>query len=254
MTNAQDLSLSVINSSALPSGVVMEDAKASAREEYPILRLGGDLATLFSRLDNGDEKQKKLAATLREAGKTREDNTLYAGEHVEGKLIGTVPMFSMDFKENWEERLVDGKKVWFNQHYLFETSTGIKFGVHDARASLWLLEKISTSMTNPSIKNPYVRIDYVGLIEGKERLEKEYNIKLTTGKEAHVCTIKTEKGTIMDTYAAGALNLTRDPRPNFGSEEKVDRFTQNERNFAKAQVIHGSVPAVEGHASTQLSM
>lgn len=248
--SAQDLSVSMD-----ASGLDFEVVKANVREEYPIFRFGGDLATLIQRLEVGDAGQKARAKALKDAGETREAHTLYAGESLVGEFIGTVPMFSLEPKENWEETVVEGKKVWLNQHYLFKNpKTGDLFGLHDARASLWILEKISTSMTNPSIPNPVVKIDYVGIVEGKDVLEKEYGIKLKTGKEAHVAKVLTQKGTQIDTYASGAVNLTRDPRPNFGSAEKVDRMTQNARNFERAKGIHGAQPVIAGGQPQQLSM
>jgi len=236
-------------------GVELEQVSVVDTERYPIFRLNGDLATLFERLESSDEEShKELAKKLKAEGKTREDDTIYSGESLAGEFLGTVPMWSLEAKENWETVVVEGKKVWVNQHYLFRNpKTGAMFGVHDARATLWVLEKILTNASNPTIKNPIVKIEYVGKIVGKDELKK-YGVEIKTGKEAHVCKVLCEKGTVMDKMASGVLNFVRDPRPNFGSEEKADRFTQNIRNYERTHGATGIAPAIEGHAQAQLSM
>jgi hypothetical protein len=235
--------------------VELEQVSTVDTERYPIFRLNGDLATLFERLETSDEaSHKELAKKLKEEGKVREDDTIYSGESLVGEFLGTVPMWSLEAKENWETVVVEGKKVWVNQHYLFRNpKSGAMFGVHDARATLWVLEKILTNASNPSIKNPIVKIEYVGKIVGKDELKK-HGVELKVGKEAHVCKVLTQKGTSMDKMASGVLNFVRDPRPNFGSEEKTDRFTQNIKNYERLASASIAQPAIEGHSHTQLSM
>ena len=225
--------------------------KGEEEATYPIFRLGGDLDTLFARLD---AEKPEVAARLRAEGKTREDNTIYAGEVVGGRFLGTVPMFSLEFKENWEEMIVEGKKVYTNQHYAFERKDGSRFGIHDSRATLWVLEKIATKATNPTLENPIVKISYVGIVTGKDRLEKDYGVVLKTGNQAHVCTVETDKTAVIDRYAAGAINLLRNPMPNLGKKEKLSHFEQNKLNYEKAQERLMSQPAIDGGSAAQLPM
>lgn len=246
--NVNEVSLSEVD-------VELETVSTVDSERYPIFRMNGDLATLFERLESSDEEShRELAKKLKAEGKTREEDTIYAGESLTGEFLGTVPMWSLEAKENWETVTVEGKKVWINQHYLFRNpKTGAMFGVHDARATLWVLEKILTNASNPTIKNPIVKIEYVGKIVGKDELKK-HGVEIKTGKEAHVCKVLTEKGTKMDKMASGVLNFVRDPRPNFGSEEKTDRFTQNIKNYERLTGSVGGQPAIEGGSQAQLSM
>jgi len=205
------------------------------REEYPIYKFGGALETLFERLK---EEKPDVLAKLQAEGKTREDNTLYAGESLTGIFKGTVPMYSSEPKENWEERMIDGKKWFYSEHFLFEDQNGKQFGVHGG-ASLWRLSKTATSATKPTIKDPTVKVEYIDLIVGKERLEKEFGIKITAGNKAHVAKLLMSKDAVVNEYASGVINFTRKPVPMVGKSDKVDDYTQGLRNY-EASAIAGA--------------
>lgn len=191
---------------------LVEASLSAEREEYPIFRMGGnDVPTTG-----------------------REENTLYKGDEIGGEFLGTAPMFSTEPKENWNEELVDGKKIYTNKHYVFKKADGSLFGLF-ATSTLWKLQKIATSATHPQIVNPKVKVSYVGLVEGKELLEKEFGIKITSGNKAHVCKIAHSKDARVSEYTAGCVNLLRNPRPEFGNKSNLTSFEQDVANFTKMQ-------------------
>lgn len=193
------------------SAMGLADFSAEAqRDDYPILSFGGDL----------------------EAGKPREVNTIYAGDVIIGKLVGTVPMWSLEPKENWKEEEAEGRKYWTSLHYKFKNvKTGEEFGVFN-NSTLFNLQKILTSSSSPELADPTVGITYIGKIEGKERLSKEFGIELTKGTSAHVTKLSLPKDVKIDAYQAGCVNYTRNPMPNFGSKVKISRAEQARLNYA----------------------
>jgi len=191
---------------------LVESSLSADREEYPLYRLGGN----------------EIPAT------GREENTLYAGDEIGGEFLGTAPMFSTEPKENWGEEMVDGKKIYTNKHYVFKDAKGAMFGLF-ATSTLWKLQKIATSATHPAIVNPKVKIAYVGLIEGKERLEAEFGVKITSGNKAHVCKLAHSKNAQLAEYQSGCVNLLRSPKPTFGNKSNLTSFEQDVANFNKMQ-------------------
>mgnify|MGYP001235101543 CR=1 FL=1 len=249
-----------VNDFQIDLGTEARTLEQNENVQYPIFRFNGDLESLFTRLE---EEKPEIAKKLREEGKTREDNTLYAGEKIGGEFLGTVPMYSSDMKENWEERIIDGKKWFYNEHYLFKNAAGKLFGVH-ASSSLWKLGKISTQATSGSIPtNPKVEITYVGLVVGKELLEQKYGIKIKTGNKAHVFEVRTSKDAYIDEFKPGTINYTRKPVPMTRNTEKLSALDQSLRNFeeavAKGAVVEGRDAVMPAIANTmpetqQLSM
>jgi hypothetical protein len=175
-----------------------------------------------------------------------EENTIYAGQSIVGEFVGTVPMWSTEPKENWKEEEAEGRKYWTSLHYKFvNPKTGKHFGIFST-STLFNLQKIVTSATDPSVKNPLIGIRYLGKIEGKDVLEKEHGIILTKGSSAHVCKLLTPKGMTIDTYFSGCLNYTRNPLPNFGTKVKLSKIEQAKKNFAMIEARK------EAHLATQL--
>lgn len=206
---------------------LVEASLTNDREEYPIFRLGGN----------------EIPAT------GREENTLYAGDEIGGEFLGTNPMFSTEPKENWDEQLVDGKKIWVNKHYAFKKADGTLFGLF-ATSTLWKLQKIATSATNPSIKNPMVKVSYIGLVEGKEVLKEQYGVEITSGNKAHVCKLAHSRDAKISEYTKGCVNLLRSPKPTFGEKSNLSAFEQDVMNFEKAH----SYATENGQVAGQLSM
>lgn len=206
---------------------LVESSLSNEREEYPIFRMGGNEVPA-----NG-----------------REDNTLYAGDEIGGEFLGTVPMFSTEPKENWGEEIVDGKKIWTNKHYAFKRADGTMFGLF-ATSTLWKLQKIATSATHQAIKNPLVKVSYVGLVEGKEVLKEKYGIELTSGSKAHVCKLAHSKDARISEYTKGCVNLLRSPKPTFGEKSNLSSFEQDVANFEKMQAY----ASTHAEAPAQLSM
>lgn len=206
---------------------LVEASLTNDREEYPIFRLGGNEIPA-----NG-----------------REENTLYAGDEIGGEFLGTNPMFSTEPKENWEEVLVDGKKIWTNKHYVFKKADGTMFGLF-ATSTLWKLQKIVTSATKATVANPKVKISYVGLVEGKELLKEKYGVEITSGNKAHVCKLAHSKDAVISEYTKGCVNLLRSPRPTFGPKSNLSSFEQDVANFE----ANHSYAKDSGNVAGQLSM
>lgn len=136
------------------------------------------------------------------------------GQTIVGFLEGVVPMFSDKEKKNWDELTYNGKKYYESMHYRFRREDGTKFGIF-GHSQLHPLKKVRTKSSDPAFANdPYVEIDYTGLVEGKEKL-KAMGIELRSGNSAHTFGIKFEKGVIVDRYAKGVLNYVKAPYPAF---------------------------------------
>jgi hypothetical protein len=177
-------------------------------DDYPILALGGDVPATG-----------------------REENTAYAGDTIVGFLVGTVPMWSLEPKENWKEEKAEGRTYWTSVHYKFIGKDGKTFGLFSS-STLFNLQKIATSATDPVLTNPLIGVKYIGKIEGKEILKEQHGIEITKGNSAHVCKILTGKDVKIDPFMAGCVNYTRNPLPNFGSKEKLSKIEQAKANFA----------------------
>ena len=209
-------------------GADLVEAKLSTeRDDYPLFRLGGN----------------EIPAAGRAA------NTIYAGDEIGGEFLGTKPMFSTEPKENWDEQVIEGRKVWTNKHYVFRKADGSLIGLF-ASSTLWKLQKIATAATHPAIKNPLVKVSYVGLIEGKERLKDEFGIEIKSGNKAHVCRIAHSKDARVSETVAGCVNLTQSPRPTFGKTSDLSSFDQDVANYEKM----AQYAANNAEAPSQLSM
>lgn len=158
---------------------------------------------------------------------------LRAGQVITGEFLGTMPMWSTEKKANWKSDKIEGRSVWFNSNYRVKLKDGTIVGIFQT-PSLSVLKKVPTLATKSAarnalpfdmingvktLRNPRVRIEYVGLIEGAERLKAEYNMEITDGDKAHVFKVGFEKGFVFNRYVKGIVNLMKTPKPNFGTEE-----------------------------------
>lgn len=162
---------------------------------------------------------------------------LREGTVIVAEFLGTMPMWSTTPQKNWKSDTVTtesglSKQVWFNLNYRFRGQNGKEFGIYQT-PGLTILKKVPTLATkiNTPEKNPVVRIDYKGLIEGAERLKNEYGMEITDGDKAHVFGIGFEKGFKFNKYVRGIVNLLKTPKPNFGTAE-TDRKTLSEELFS----------------------
>jgi hypothetical protein len=139
---------------------------------------------------------------------------LRAGTKIKAFLHGTVFVHTKEFKENWTEIIgANGTKFYQNAYLLFSGIDGKEFGIWSG-ATLRDLEKVPTKSSDPTIsKNPLVEINYLGKIEGKERLEAEFGIKLKTGNSCHVFKNKVEAGFKVDAYKKGCINPLNSSEP-----------------------------------------
>lgn len=158
---------------------------------------------------------------------------------IRGTFLGTVPMFSKTFKENWDEITENGQTVYMSTHYAFEDAKGNKFGVFGS-STLWKLQKIPTLATGKAFVNPLVEVEYIGKVEGRETLEKEYGIKLTKGNSAHVFDVKTNAH--VDPTVKGCINYLRNPVPNFGAEKNtISAIEVARQNWEKQQRLQQGI-------------
>ena len=204
----------VSNDAALAALGLTEHVLEVQTDDYPILSFGDVVA----------------------AGEVAQPNTIYAGQTVVGHLVGTVPMWSLEPKENWKEEEAEGRKYFTSLHYKFIGQDGKAFGLFSS-STLFNLQKILTSSTDPVLGNPLIGVKYLGKIVGKEILAKEHNIELTKGDSAHVCKILTPAGLVIDPYISGCINYTRNPMPNFGTKVKVSKIEQAKQNFARIEAM-----------------
>ena len=188
--------------------------------------------TEFKQVTEVDDYSIMSFGDVLTEGTEREENVIYAGETVVGEFIGTVPMWSTEPKENWKEEEAEGRKYWTSLHYKFlDVKSKKPFGIFGS-STLFNLQKIATSETDPALTNPVVGVRYLGKIEGKEILEKEHGIVLTKGTSAHVAKLLTTPLVVIDPYFAGCCNYTRNPLPNFGTKTKMSKIDQAKANFA----------------------
>jgi hypothetical protein len=188
---------------------------------------------------------------------------LKAGSVIAGEFLGFVPMISMEPKKNWDKfKLPTGQIVYMSGHYRFKNPrTGDEFGIY-AYSNLWELQKVPTLATEAQglrpAKNPLVKIEYIGLVEGTENLAK-YGVETEDGDKSHIFRVSYEKGLKVNKYIKGCINMTRSPIPNLGEKggEELDGLTKLARDFAQTKGISlNAVLGVEEAVSdrTQIAM
>jgi hypothetical protein len=175
------------------------------------------------------------------------------GQTITGRFRGTVPMSSTDFKENWKDEVIEGKTVYTNRYFEFETMDGkSRFGIYQNPFLNKVLPKLATKASISKVeKNPVVSMTYLGIIEGREVLAKEYDLQLTKGNSAHVVNVKLEAGVAYDPYFRGCANLLKSAQPNFGSKEKLSGLAQSDVDWARIQRANGL--DIDGKPLTEIS-
>lgn len=215
---------------ALPS----DERRIEMLEMIASTALATDVTGDFEEISGADEQED---VTILSAGGLG----CQAGQVFVARFLGTVPMFSQDFKENWEEHVIEGRTVYMNSYYLFENAkTGKKFGLYKAPCLNKVLPKVPTKASNGNVAaNPLVRITYVGKIKGKDVLRDKYDLVLTSGNEAHVHTVELERGIRFDRYRPGVVNYLKNPIPNLGAKEKLSTLDQAQRDWAQLEMVNG---------------
>lgn len=228
----QNAIVSEIEAMGVGSGAELMTAKAEL-ENLPIYAVDGAKGT-FVLLKLVDDQVAKIPV----------------GKKIFGRLLGTRFVHSKEHKENWKKtKAADGTIRYSNSYFVFENmKTGLKFGVWNM-AGLRILEKVVTSesLGDSTGKNPEVAIEYVGLIEGRDKLQKDYGIILTEGNSSHVFDVVVEKGAIINQYEAGCMNPLNDPEPFVSSGEKKDKVEATKERFAQIAARNGgatTTPAI----------
>lgn len=171
---------------------------------------------------------------------------LVAGDVVVGRLLGYVNMFSEDEKENWT-KVIDresGKLFYANGYYKFQRKDGSLVGLRSG-SNLWRLGKIATVATNPlTIKeNPVVKVTYLGLIEGKERLKAEFGIEIQSGNSSHVYKIEPAKNAVIS-KEKGIINYLNSPVPVvYGNDGRSDAEIAMD-NYTKQAIANEKAKAL----------
>ena len=174
---------------------------------------------------------------------------LKAGTKIRAQLMGTVHVFSKEFKENWKEFQGTNATYFYNSYYKLRGADGVEFGIWSS-PTLRMLEKIPTHASLPTlVKNdPMVEITYVGKIEGRERLAKEFGIELRQGNSAHVFQTKVEASVKYDAYVKGCVNSLNSPTPvEKSSTETVSREEATRANYEKLMALQNNgAPTIAG--------
>jgi DNA-binding transcriptional ArsR family regulator len=176
------------------------------------------------------------------------------------ELLGTMPMWSLKKQTGWKDHVApNGKKFWTSHYYVcMDIKTGKKIGFYRNPVLVKYLTKIPTAASNVNVaSNPKLKIGYVGLIEGEERLANEFGIELVNGGEkAHVFTVDVEKGLKFNRYRPGIINYLDNPIPNFGEKEQISEIDRATRDWEQLEMLNNGVstaaqiehsPALEAH-------
>lgn len=169
------------------------------------------------------------------------------------EFLGTMPMFSFEFKENWDrEKAPNGKTFYRNHYYLFKNpKTGKRFGLFKAPCLNKVLPKLPTMESAPSVVkvNPLINIEYVGMVEGRDVLADKYDLKITTGNQAHVHIVAVQRDVKWDRYRRGVVNYLRNPIPNLGEEAQLDALGQAEKDWDQLEMLNGNT--IVGNAALE---
>jgi hypothetical protein len=175
---------------------------------------------------------------------------LTAGTRIRAFLMGTVHIFSRDFKENWKEFKGDnGTTYFYNSYIKFQGVDGKEFGIWNS-PTLRMLEKVPTHASLPELvkANPMVEVTYVGKIEGRDRLAKEFGIELRQGNSAHVFQPKIAAGVKYDSYVKGCVNSLNSPFPIERGEAGtiVTREEATRSNYEKLMALQNNGSVIAG--------
>ena len=174
---------------------------------------------------------------------------LTAGTRIRAYLMGTVHIFSKEFKENWKEFKGDnGTTFFYNSYIKFQGVDGKEFGIWNS-PTLRMLEKVPTHSALPELvkANPMVEVTYVGKIEGRDRLAKEFGIELRQGNSAHVFQPRVAAGVKYDAYVKGCVNSLNSPFPIERSEAgTVSREEATRSNYEKLMALQNNGSVIAG--------
>jgi hypothetical protein len=168
---------------------------------------------------------------------------LTAGTRIRAFLLGTVHVYTKDFKPNWKIFTSEnGATYYYNSYIKFQNVQGIDFGIWNS-PTLRMLEKVPTNAALPELvkSNPLVEVNYVGKIEGRERLSKEFGIELRQGNSAHVFQPKIAAGVKYDSYVKGCVNSLNSPFPIERAEAgSVSRDEATRSNYEKLMALQNN--------------
>ena len=163
---------------------------------------------------------------------------LVPGRSLAGRLKGVRHIYSKKLKENWKEfHQPDGQILYYNSIFVFSSLDGkTEWGIFKSPA-LSLLEKMTTKSSGSGKKDPIVKLNYIGKVEGREELEKEHGIKLTKGTAAHVFKVQHEPNIeILKYEVRGVVNSLNSPLPMTSSAaSNVDKTTASAQNYKRLQ-------------------
>lgn len=239
--------------------------KLSAAEKTARLEM---LARFAKPATTGTEMEEAVGAT-REEYPIISPASLVAGMKIVGRFLGTKFMFSTEEKKNWEVEVIPtaqgNKKIWVNRHYVLEDlESGEKFGVFKSPSLNKVLPKVPTRAAYEfhrgdapeGLVNPVVELEYVGHIEGVEKLKNEYDLQITNGNSSHVFFVRLPKGFTYDGYATGVVNWINEPTPNFGTSEKLEGQEARERDLRRlrgADAAQAQIAVENGAQAPQIN-
>jgi hypothetical protein len=206
----------------------------------------------FDEVDSGEDREEIQIFSAGGLGCPK-------GTVIVAEFLGTMPMFSMKPKENWDKETepTSGNNFWRNQYYLFrDQKTGRKFGLYKAPCLNKVLPKLPTAESCRTVgKNPLVKIEYIGKVVGKDVLKEKYDLEIQSGNEAHVHIVSLQKGVKFDRYARGVKNYLKAPLPNFGEAEKLNHISQAQKDWEQLEMLNSvqrpSIDSGERRALTQ---
>lgn len=235
---------------------ILADMSAEDRAELEVLTSDEQIAKLnfllsiqasalvASDVEFKDIKPVKENINILMAGKAG----LTAGTKIRAYLMGTVHIFSREFKENWKEFQGETGTFYYNSYIKFRGVDGLEFGIWGS-PTLRLLEKVPTNAATPDLVkvDPMVEVTYVGKIEGRERLAKEFGIELRQGNSSHVFIVKVANGVKYDAYVKGCVNSLNAPFPiEKSATGTVTREEATRSNYEKLMAVQNNGGAISG--------
>lgn len=136
------------------------------------------------------------------------------------EYLGTMPMTSGEFKENWEEKIIEGRTLYGSKKHKFRNvKDGSEFFIHNAPMMNNVLRCLPTKESPLTCDlvhaNPVVFIKYLGKID-REVAKNEYGFEFTQGDETHGVKVILQDRSFdhfieRNRYAKGAVNWLAKP-------------------------------------------
>jgi hypothetical protein len=169
------------------------------------------------------------------------------GEKFSATFLGTVVRISKEPKENWDQIAVGGKVYYTSPYYKFKRANGSVFGIQ-GYSGLWKLKRIATAATDPRYyNNPEVMVKYIGHIEGKERLKKEFGIEIASGNSSHVFEVLVKNAVALrdsEKTRSGVINYLNSPIPvETANDDGLTDVEIAARNYKLQVEAHQAVSA-----------